>query len=148
MNFSLKLKVWTSKLTPKVTCNSLIPLPKLGEMHANLHGAKIFTTLALRSGYCHIGLDKESKAKTAFFTSFGKYEFNAVTFGLAQVPAYFQQLILIVLQDCSDFTMAYLDDIIIFSKGEEEHLKHIEIIFKKIKAVGLKLKEFKCDFFK
>ena len=45
---------------------------------------------------------------------FGKYEFNAVPFGLVQAPAYFQQLISIVLQDCSDFVMAYLDDIIIF----------------------------------
>ena len=53
-----------------------------------------------------------------------------------------------VLQDCSDFTMAYLDDIIIFSRNEKEHLKHIEIIFQKLKAAGLKLKESKCDFFK
>ena len=44
--------------------------------------------------------------------------------------------------------MAYLDDIIIFSKNEEEHLKHIKIIFKKLKEAGLKLKESKCDFFK
>ena len=127
---------------------SLIPLPKIDEMYANLCGAKIFTTLDLRSGYYHIGLDKESKAKTAFFTSFGRYEFNAVPFGLAQAPACFQQLISIVLQDCSEFAMAYLDDIIIFSKNEEEHLKHIEIIFQKLKAAGLKLKESKCDFFK
>ena len=57
---------------------SLIPLLKIDEMYANLHGAKIFTTLDLRSGYYHITLDKESKAKTAFVTLFGKYEFNAV----------------------------------------------------------------------
>ena len=44
--------------------------------------------------------------------------------------------------------MAYLDDIIIFSQNEQEHLKHIEIIFKKLKKAGLKLKESKCDFFK
>ena len=88
-----------------------------------------------------------SKAKNAFVTLFGKYEFNAVPFGLAQAPAYFQQLISIVLQDCSNFTMAYLDDII-FSKNKEDHLKHIEIIFKKLKKVDLKLKESKCDFFK
>ena len=92
---------------------SLIPLPKIDEMYTNLHGAKIFTMLDLRSGYYHIGLDKKSKAKTAFVTPFGKYEFNAVPFGLAQVPAYFLQLISIVLQDCSDFVMAYLDDMII-----------------------------------
>ena len=117
-------------------------------MYANLCGAKIFTTLDLRSGYYHIGLDKESKAKTAFITPFGKYEFNAVLFGLAQAPAYFQQLISMVLQDCSEFVMASLNKIIIFSKNEEEHLKHIEIIFQKLKAAGLKLKESKCDFFK
>ena len=83
---------------------------------------------------------KESKAKTAFVTPFGKYEFNAVPFGLAQAPAYFQQLISIVLQDCSDFVMSYLDDIIIFSQNEEDHLKHIEIIFKKLKKADLKLR--------
>ena len=127
---------------------SLIPLPKIDGMYANLRSAKIFTTLDLRSGYYYISLDNESKAKTAFVTPFGKYEFNAVPFGLAQAPAYFQQLISIVLQDCSDFAMAYLDDIIIFSQNKEHHLKHIEIIFKKLKKADLKLKESKCDFFK
>ena len=127
---------------------SLIPLPKIDEMNASLCGAKIFTTLDLHSGYYHITLDNESKAKTAFVTPFGKCELNAVPFGLAQVPSYFQQLISIVLQDCSDFAMAYLDDIIIFSQNEQEHLKHIEIIFKKLKKAGLKLKESKCNFFK
>ena len=121
---------------------SLIPLPRIDEMYANLRGAKIFTTLDLQSGYYHIALD-ESKDKTAFVTPFDKYEFNAVLFGLAQAPAYFQQLISIVLQDCSDFAMTYLDDIIIFSQNEQEHLKHIELIFKKLKKAGLKLKESK-----
>ena len=93
-------------------------------------------------------MDKESKAKTAFVTSFSKYKFNAVPFGLVKAPAYFEQLISIDLQDCGDFVMVYLDDFIIFSKNEEEHLKHIEIIFKKLKEAELKLKESKCDFFK
>ena len=84
-------------------------------MYAALRGANIFTTLDLRSGYYHINLNEESKAKTAFITPFGKYEFNSVPFGLAQAPAYFQQLISMVLQDCRGFVMAYLDDIIIFS---------------------------------
>ena len=101
----------------------------------------------MRSGYYHIGLSESSKAKTAFVTPLGKYQFEAVPFGLAQAPAYFQQVISMVLQGCSDFSMAYLDDII-FSKSEAEHLKHIEIIFQKLKEAGLKLKESKCDFFK
>ena len=53
-----------------------------------------------------------------------------------------------VLQDCNEFTMAYLDDIILFCKIEKEHFKHIEIIFQKLKATGLNLKESKDDFFK
>ena len=99
-------------------------------------------------GYYHIGLSEGSKAKTAFVTPFGKYQFEVVPFGLAQAPAYFQQLISMVLQDCSEFAMAYLDDIIIFSRNEREHLKHIQIIFQKLIDAGLKLKESKCDFFK
>ena len=127
---------------------SLVPLPKIDEMYGRLQGAKVFTTLDLRSGYYHISLSENSKAKTAFVTPFGKYQFEAVPFGLAQALVYFQQLISIVLQGWSDFAMAYLDDIIIFSKNKAEHLKHIEIIFQKLKETGLKLKESKCDFFK
>ena len=117
-------------------------------MYANLHGTKIFTTLNLRMGYYYIRLDKESKAKTAFAIPFDEYKFNAVPFDLAQAPTYFQQLMSMVLEDCSEFVMAYLDNIIIFSKNKEEHLKHIQIVFQKLKAAGLKLKEYKCDFFK
>ena len=127
---------------------SLVPLPKIDKMYSRLRGAKVFSTLDLRSGYYRISLSESSKAKMAFFTPFGKYQFQAVPFGLAQAPAYFQQLISMVLQDCSDFSMVYLDDINIFSCDEKEHLKHIEIIFQKLKAAGLKLKESKCDFFK
>ena len=127
---------------------SLVPLPKIDEMYGRLKGAKYFTTLDLRSGYYHIGLSENSKAKMALITPFSKYQFEVVPFGLAQAPAYFQQLISMVLQDCSEFVMAYLDDIIIFSRNEREHLKHIKIIFQKLIAAGLKLKESKCDFFK
>ena len=142
-------------LQPEVHCAdlqtggniSLVPLPKIYEMYGRLKGAKYFTTLDLRSGYYHIGLSENTKAKTAFITPFGKYQFEVVPFSLAQAPAYFQQLISMVLQDCSEFVMAYLDDIIIFSRSECEHLKHIKIIFQKLIAAGLKLKESKCDFF-
>ena len=143
-------------LQPKVHCAdsqtggniSLVPLPKIDEMYGRLKVAKYFTTLDLWSGYYHIGLSEGSKAKTAFITPFGKYQFEVVPFGLAQAPVYFQQLISMVLQDCSEFMMAYLDDIIIFSRNECEHLKHIKKIFQKLIEAGLKLKESKCDFFK
>ena len=62
-------------------------LPNIDQLYAQLRGAKVFTTLDLRNGYHHIKLGKDSQAKTAFVTPFGKYEFNMVPFGLAQAPA-------------------------------------------------------------
>ena len=128
-------------------CLSLIPLPKIDEMYAKLKGAKFFSTIDLQSGYYHIALGKDSRAKTAFVTPFGKYKFLQVPFGLAQAPAFFQHLMNKVLDNCP-FAMTYLDDIIIFSDTEEEHLAHIEEIFKRLEAADLKMKRSKCDFFK
>ena len=129
-------------------CISLVPLPKIDELYTKLQGYKVFSTLDLRSGYHHIGLSDSAKPKTAFVVSgMGKFEFNRVPFGLAQAPAYFQRLINEVLTDCN-FAMGYLDDIIIFSKTEEEHLQHLEEIFERLQKAGLKLKLQKCSFFK
>ena len=126
---------------------SIHPLPKIDEMYAKLKGAKIFSTIDLRSGYHHITLGKSSRAKTAFVTPFGKYEFLMVPFGLAQAPAYFQLLMNKVLKGLK-FAMTYLDDIIIFSKNKLQHLEHLEIVFSNLQEAGLKMKRSKCDFFK
>ena len=128
-------------------CMSLYQLPKIDEMFTKLCSVKIFTTLDLCSGYYHIGLTEEAKLKTAFVTSHGKWHFSMVPFGLAQVPSYFQQLMNQVLQGL-DFAIAYLDDIVIFSNNEVEHLQHLETVFKRLQEAGLKLKESKCDFFR
>ena len=128
-------------------CMSLYPLPKIDEMFAKLCGTKIFTTLDLCSGYYHIGLTEGAKPETAFVTPHGKWHFNMVPFGLAQGPSYFQQLMNQVLQGL-DFAIAYLDDIVIFSNNEVEHLQHLETVFKRLQEAGLKLKESKCDFFR
>ena len=79
-------------------------------------------------------------------SSLGKYQFNRVPFRLAQAPAYFQKLINDVLKGCN-FAMGYLDNII-YSRSEREHLEHLEEIFSRLKAAGLKLKLEKCCFFK
>ena len=104
------------------------PLPKIDEMYAKLKGAKVFSTIDLRSGYHHIALGKDSRAKTAFVTAFGKYKFLMVPFGLAQAQANFQLLMNKVLEGLQ-YAMTYLDDIIIFSKNELEHLEHQEEVF-------------------
>ena len=97
-------------------------------MYAKLKGAKVFSTIDLRSDNHHIALGKDSRAKTAFVAPFGKYEFLMVPFDLAQASAYFQLLMNKVLEGLS-YAMIYLDDIIIFSKNEENHLGHIEEVF-------------------
>ena len=126
---------------------SIHPLPKIDEMYAKLKGAKVFSTIDLRSGYHHIALGKSSRAKTAFVMPFGKYKFLMVPFGLAQAPAYFQLLMNKVLKGLK-FAMTYLDDIIIFSQDELQHLEHLEIVFSCLREAGLKMKRSKCDFFK
>ena len=112
---------------------SLIPLPNIDELFGRLKGTKIFTTINLRQGYHHIALTEDLIQKTAFTTPFGKWEFVKCPFGLNQVPAYFMALINNVLEGCDGFTIAYMDDILIYSPDEKTHLKHLEIIFKKLK---------------
>ena len=137
------------KQTDKGTgCLSLYPLPKINEMFSKLGGATIFFAIDLRSGYYHIGLTRESRAKSAFVVPMGKWQFKRTPFGLSQAPAYFQLFIDKVLMGCSSFAMGYLDDIIIFSKTKEEHLQHLEEIFVRLHKFGLKMKCEKCSFFK
>ena len=144
-----------NKLQPEVTkadggkgCISLIPLLKIDKFYAKLKGYKVLSSFDLSSGYYHICLTDSAKPNSAFvLSSLGKYQSNRVPFGLAQAPAYFQKLINDVLKGCK-FAMGYLDDIIIYSRSEKEHLEHLEEIFIRLKAVGLKLKLEKCCFFK
>ena len=91
-------------------------------------------------------MDKPSIPKTAFNSPFGKFEYVKVLFRLAQTPAYFQELMTGILKDFP-FAIAYLDDIIIFSKTPQEHLSHIHMVFEKLKSANLSMKKSKCSFF-
>ena len=82
-------------------CLSLYRLPKIDEMFSKLGGAKVFSTIDLSSGYYHISLTCESRAKSAFVVPMGKWEFKCTPFRLSQAPAYFQLLIDKVLMGCS-----------------------------------------------
>ena len=100
-----------NKVTRKFTC----PMPKVEDIFSKLNGATYFTTLDLRVGYQHIHLDKPSIPKRAFNSPFGKFEYMKVPFDLAEAPAYFQELMTGILKDFP-FAIAYLEDIVIFSK--------------------------------
>ena len=99
-------------------------MPKVEDIFSKLNGAKYLSTLDLRAGYHHIPLDKFLIPKEVFNSPFSKYEYVKAPFGLAQAPAYFQELMTRILKDF-DFAIAYLDDIVIFSTTAEEHLSHI-----------------------
>ena len=93
----------------KVTRKFTWPLPKVEDIFSKLNRATYFPTLDLRAGYHIIPLDKPSIPETAFNSPFGKFEYMKVPFGLAQAPAYFQELMTGILKDFP-FTIAYLDD--------------------------------------
>ena len=97
-----------------------------------LQGSTIYSTLDMRSGYYHMELTKKSRAKSAFVSPLGKWEFKRCSFGLAQAPAYFQRLINEVLAPF-DFAFGYLDDILIYSPDMPTHLKHLEMIFQRLR---------------
>ena len=115
-------------------------MSKVKDTFSKLNGATYFTTLDLHAGYHHIPLDNSSIPKTAFNSPFGKYEYVKVPFRLAQVPAYFKELMTGILKDFS-FVIAYLEDIIIFSKTPQEHLSHIHMVVEKLKSANLSMKK-------
>ena len=92
-------------------------------------------------------LSKSASAKTAFLTDLGKFQFLQVPFGLTNAPAYFQELMNMILHGAGSFALAYLDDVLIFSSTPEDHIEHIGIVLKHLKEAGLKLKKSKCCFF-
>ena len=129
---------------------TLVPLPKIDEIYAQLKGSKVYSAIDMRSGYFHLGLSNDAKPKTAFVPGGphgAKYEFNRCPFGLSQAPAYFQRLIHEVLKGIT-FAFGYLDDILIFSPDNKTHLEHLEVVFQRLREADLKLKASKCNFFK
>jgi hypothetical protein len=122
------------------------PVPELKEILTKLHGAKFFTTLDLYKAFHQIELDEESRAITSFSLQFhGKFEFTRVPFGLHQGTSWAQRLIDHVLKD-DIFIRAipYVDDMIVYSVTFKDHLKDIEIVFKKLKDANLSLNPLKC----
>ena len=126
---------------------TLVPLPQIDHIYARLRGSKIFSTFDLRSGYHHMALSLEARAKSAFVTPMDKFEFTRCPFGLSQAPAYFQRLINKVIKGLP-FAFGYLIDVLIHSPDIEIHLQHIRMFFQRLREADLKLKNSKCNYFK
>ena len=133
----------------KITISDRYPLPRIDDLLDRLKGAKVFSSLDLLSGYHQVRLRKEDVPKTAFRTPFGLYEFLVLPFGLTNAPATFQRLMNEVFHDFirEGFVVVYLDDVLIYSKTEEEHLGQLERVFTHLRKHQLLAKLVKCSFF-
>ena len=125
-------------------------LPQIEDSLDSLNEAIIFTSLDLKSGYWQVELDKDSIPYMAFTVGpLGFYECLRMLFGLTNTPAMFQCLMENCLGDLHlDWCIIYLDDIVVYSKTPEEHIEHLEGVFRKLSKAWLKLKLSKCEFFK
>ncbi|GBG86840.1 hypothetical protein CBR_g42123 [Chara braunii] len=110
-------------------------------------GCKVFSKIDLKSGYHQIEVDPADQHKTVFKTHDGLYKFTVMPFGLTKAPATFQSLMSKVLREqIGRFMVVYLDDILIFSKSMEEHIKYFEEVFIILKKTQLHLNLEKSEF--
>jgi Reverse transcriptase (RNA-dependent DNA polymerase)/RNase H-like domain found in reverse transcriptase len=133
----------------KATIRNNYPLPRIDEVWDQIGGSKYFSTLDLRSGYNQIRVADEDVHKTCFRTRYGAYEFLVVPFGLSGAPPVFQALMNEVLRPYLDeFCLVHLDDILIYSKTEEDHIQHLRSVLNKLRDHRLYAKLSKCELFK
>ena len=124
------------------------PLPRMQETMESMVGTRFFSTMDLKSDFWQVKMAKDSQQYTAFTVgSMGVYEFLRMPYGLCNAPATFQRL----MQNCLGelnltYTLIYLDDVIVFSRTEDEHLHRLRVVFGRFLEHGLKLKPSKCHF--
>ncbi|KAK3538314.1 hypothetical protein QTP70_035244, partial [Hemibagrus guttatus] len=123
------------------------PLPLVPAAQEQLRGVRIFTKLDLRSAYNLVRIREGDEWKTAFHTTHGHYEYRVMPFSLTNAPAVFQALINGVFQDLlGKGVIAYIDDILVYSKSLEEHVLHIREVLSHLQRHHLYVKLEKCEF--
>ncbi|XP_078247484.1 uncharacterized protein LOC144588434 [Pogona vitticeps] len=129
----------------RVTTPDAYPMPRLDNLIETIGGCRFISSLDLVKGYWQLRIDPRDQEKTAFCSPFGLYEFRVLSFGLRNAPATFQRLMDQTLAGLGDFTVAYIDDIGIFSNTWEDHLLHLELVLQRLSAAGLTVKASKCQ---
>jgi hypothetical protein len=114
----------------EVTIKNKYPSPWTEDPFDQMRGAKDFSKIDLRSGYHQLKIRLEDIPKTAFTSRYGLYEFTVMSFGLTNGPAYFMYLMNKVFMEYLDkFVVMFINDILVFSRNEEEHEEHLRLVF-------------------
>jgi hypothetical protein len=131
----------------EVTIKNKYPLPRIDDLFDQLWGECVFSKIDLRSGYHQLKVQECDISKTAFVSRYGQYEFTVMSFGLTNAPAYFMYLMNKVFMEYLDkFVMVFIDDILVYSRSEEEHEEHLRLILQKLWNHKLYVKLSKCEF--
>lgn len=130
-----------------ITLKNRYPLPLIRETLDAIANAKIFTKLDVIAAFNRVRVSEGYEWLTAFITRFGLYESLVTPFGLTGAPATFQHFVNDLLYDIlDDYVTAYLDDILIYSKNEKDHIEHVREVMKRLEKAGLQIDLHKCEF--
>jgi hypothetical protein len=129
-----------------VTIKNKYPMPRIEDLFDQLNGGKVFLKIDLQSGYNQIRVHEEDIEKTSFSTKYGHYEFKVMSFGLTNAPAYFMEAMNSMFYKYDDFVVVFIDDILIFSKMEEEHERHLSMVLETLRKNKFYAKLKKCEF--
>jgi hypothetical protein len=130
-----------------VTIKNKYPLPCIDILFDQLAGAKVFSKIDLRSGYHQIKIKPSDVPKIAFLTRYGLYEYLVISFELTNAPVYFMYLMYSVFMPKLDkFVVVFIDDILIYSKTEEDHADHLRVVLQRLRDHRLYAKFSKCEF--
>ncbi|GJR77778.1 putative reverse transcriptase domain-containing protein [Tanacetum coccineum] len=131
----------------RITIRNRYPLSRIDDLFDQLQGAKYFSKIDLRSGYHQLRVREQDISKTAFRTRYGHYEFLVMPFGLTNAPAVFMDLMNRIFHEYLDkFVIVFIDDILVYSKSEEEHERHLRIVLEILRQKKLYAKFSKCEF--
>ncbi|MCO5589421.1 hypothetical protein L7F22_043388 [Adiantum nelumboides] len=131
----------------KNTIKNMFPIPRIDDILDKLGAAAMFSRIDLKSGYHQIRIRSEDVHKTAFRTTFGLYEFLVMPFGLTNAPPTFNRMMDRIFRPHRQFVGTFFDDMILYSKNEEEHRHHLAIVFKELRSHRLLINAKKSEFF-
>jgi hypothetical protein len=119
----------------EVTIKNKYPLPRIEDMFNQMKGASVFSKIDLGLGYHQLKIRESDIPKTAFRTRYGLYEYTVMSFGLTYAPAYFMYLMnKVFMEYLVKFAVVFIDDILIFSRVEEQHKVHLRLVLEKLRA--------------